>query len=611
VFYFLEENRVVKEMETQLLVERGPLAGSKFALPQLPAVIGRGATAEICLGDPHISRRHACISRSDDGGLVVEDLGSANGVFINDVRITAPRPLRPGDRVSLGPNVCFRLEKTTAAPAAPPPPRLTIALANGTKISHDLTADEINLGRSVDNDIVVPSLVVSRKHLRLVRRENDYLAQTLPTAANPCLLAGLPLLGEQPLWHDDELVIGPDVLEHTVILRYESATAVKPDPTLESDDKLAADSPIAHLQKEDLDKIIGQKNLLLRNLQITQGYHEVAQMLGQFLGFDNVNWFGFGTYASKTAGRAIRHETLPRPLKSALIRSAGYQNTQIYLDRALVNAAEQSSLVDNRVAATLERVSLLLSEGNLLIFSELAWPFVDMVNEFGQTPRPDPARFNPFLDRHFIPGPFEQGGQDWLRESLTSFYHARFTADKKRKTELIFLGNILLALHEQSRLQPVIERALAVPFDEMTRGIIPETNKELGMLHRRLANLAINFSREMVLRSVTRMAMTYTLPHREMKLGQNVVAPTGLITFPIDLLILANPRCLEIIGRFDIGLETLSGSGADNWGSLDDRMRFIIPFFRSYQREMRLLSPPFADSQTAAIKAGHFPGGKL
>jgi pSer/pThr/pTyr-binding forkhead associated (FHA) protein len=600
---------VANQMETQLLVERGPLVGSKFALSQLPAVIGRGTTAEICIDDPHISRKHARISR-EEGGLLVEDMGSANGVFVNDERLTAPRPLQPGDRISLGPNLCFRLELATAVPVAPPPPRLIVALTDGTKVSHNLTADEINLGRSEENDIVVSSPVVSRKHLRLIRQENDYRIETLPSARNPCLLDGLPLQGEGPLWHNDELVIGPAVLEHTVILRYESATAVKPEAAPDSADKLAAGSQVVQLTQADVDQVINQRNLLLRNVQITQGYYEVAQMLGQFLGFDNVNWFAFGTYASKTAGRAIRHETLPRPLKSALIRSAGYENTHIYLDKALGDG-ERPSLAENRAALALERVSLLLSRGNLLIFGELAWPFVDMVNQFGQTPRPEPRRFGPFLDRHFIPGPFEQGGQDWLRESLTSFYHARFTADKKRKTELIFLGNILLALHEQSRLQPVIERALAVPFDEMTRGIIPETNKELGMLHRRLANLAVNFSREMVLRSVTRMAMTYTLPHREMKLGQNVVAPTGLITFPIDLLILANPRCLEIIGRFDIGLETLSGSGADNWGSLDDRMRFIIPFFRSYQREMRLLSPPFADSQTAAIKAGHFPGGKL
>jgi hypothetical protein len=145
----------------------------------------------------------------------------------------------------------------------------------------------------------------------------------------------------------------------------------------------------------------------------------------------------------------------------------------------------------------------------------------------------------------------------------------------------------------------------------MTKGLIPETNKELGLLHKRLANLAVNFSREMVLRSVTRMMMTYTLPHREMKLGENVIAPTGLINFPPDLLILEHPRCREIVHRFGIGLNTLAGSAAGNWGSLDDRMRFIISFFRSYQNEKRLFTPPFAETQASAIKAGHFPGGKL
>jgi hypothetical protein len=77
------------------------------------------------------------------------------------------------------------------------------------------------------------------------------------------------------------------------------------------------------------------------------------------------------------------------------------------------------------------------------------------------------------------------------------------------------MGNILLALHEQSRLQPVIEQTLAVP------------------------------------------------------------------------------------------------SGAANWTRLEDRMRFIIYFFRSHQKDKRLFTPPFPGNQVAAIKAGHFPGGKL
>jgi hypothetical protein len=364
------------------------------------------------------------------------------------------------------------------------------------------------------------------------------------------------------------------------------------------------------LTKAEIDSIIGQKNLLIRNLQITQGYHEVAQLLGQFLSFTNVNWFGFGTYASKTAGRAIRHETLPGPLKSALIRSAGYDNTYLYFDQVLENN-QQSAMVDSLLANVLTQVSLLLSKGNLLIFGELAWPFVDLAHQFSKTWSPDYTKFAQFLDKHFTPGSFASGGQEWLRESLTAFYQARFETSRKQKAELIFMGNILLALHEQSRLQPIIEQTLAVPFDLLADDLIPETNQEVGRFKSKFANRAMNFSREMVLRSVTRMWMNYTLPHREMKLSQDVIAPTGLVNFPPELLVIENQRCRHIIQQFDTGIDTLSGSGAANWARLEDRMSFIIDFFRSHQKDKRLFTPPFRDNQVAAIKAGHFPGGKL
>jgi hypothetical protein len=157
----------------------------------------------------------------------------------------------------------------------------------------------------------------------------------------------------------------------------------------------------------------------------------------------------------------------------------------------------------------------------------------------------------------------------------------------------------------------VIEKALAVPFDVFFEGLIPNTDSEAKGLRKKLANRSVGISREMMLRTVTRMWMAYTLPHREMKLGKNVVAPTGLINFPSDLLRIENSRCREILQEFDVGLETLSGSAAGNWGRLKDRMQFIVAFFRSYQREKRLFIPPFADNQAVAIKAGHFPGGAL
>jgi pSer/pThr/pTyr-binding forkhead associated (FHA) protein len=53
--------------------------------------------------DPEISRRHARVSRGTDGQLTIEDLGSANGTFVNDERIDAPRTLAVGDLVKMGP----------------------------------------------------------------------------------------------------------------------------------------------------------------------------------------------------------------------------------------------------------------------------------------------------------------------------------------------------------------------------------------------------------------------------------------------------------------------------------------------------------------------------
>ena len=67
----------------------------------LPATLGRdGSTAAVVLDDPDISRRHARIEIVDDD-LVLTDLGSTNGTFVNDSRVTR-RVLVSGDRLRIG-----------------------------------------------------------------------------------------------------------------------------------------------------------------------------------------------------------------------------------------------------------------------------------------------------------------------------------------------------------------------------------------------------------------------------------------------------------------------------------------------------------------------------
>jgi hypothetical protein len=64
-------------------------------------VFGRGDTAEIRLSDPFASSRHARVYEQGKI-LVVEDLGSTNGTYLNEELLDGPRPLHPGDRVRIG-----------------------------------------------------------------------------------------------------------------------------------------------------------------------------------------------------------------------------------------------------------------------------------------------------------------------------------------------------------------------------------------------------------------------------------------------------------------------------------------------------------------------------
>jgi len=86
----------------RLVVERAPGhdAGMIYDLDG-ELVLGRGDRAEIRLEDPFASARHARIYEQGNI-LVVEDLGSTNGTYLNEELLETPRPLHPGDRLRIG-----------------------------------------------------------------------------------------------------------------------------------------------------------------------------------------------------------------------------------------------------------------------------------------------------------------------------------------------------------------------------------------------------------------------------------------------------------------------------------------------------------------------------
>jgi hypothetical protein len=86
----------------RLVVERAPghESGMIYDLDG-NLVLGRGDSAEIRLEDPFASSRHARIYEQGNS-VVVEDLGSTNGTYLNEELLQSPRPLHPGDRVRIG-----------------------------------------------------------------------------------------------------------------------------------------------------------------------------------------------------------------------------------------------------------------------------------------------------------------------------------------------------------------------------------------------------------------------------------------------------------------------------------------------------------------------------
>ncbi len=109
-----------RQQQYALLMEVGPHPGHKYQLRSVIVTLGRGTDNNIVINDPRISRQHTRIRMTPEH-LLVEDLKSINGTWVNDKRINEPTPLEPGDMLRLADTVTFELVAEPIS-ATPPPP---------------------------------------------------------------------------------------------------------------------------------------------------------------------------------------------------------------------------------------------------------------------------------------------------------------------------------------------------------------------------------------------------------------------------------------------------------------------------------------------------------
>jgi ABC-2 type transport system ATP-binding protein len=94
----LQEAQAQQQRKLTLAVTKGPLAGTNL---DIDSTVVLGREGDVVIPDAEISRRHAAI-RLVDGSLVLDDLQSLNGTWVNGKRIELPTLLAPGDVIALG-----------------------------------------------------------------------------------------------------------------------------------------------------------------------------------------------------------------------------------------------------------------------------------------------------------------------------------------------------------------------------------------------------------------------------------------------------------------------------------------------------------------------------
>ncbi len=147
--------------------------------------IGRSAGNDIQIAEGHVSREHAIVA-CKDGAFTVDDIGSANGTFVNGAQIYGMNPIAIGDELHLFVSV---LKLRPANDEAPQDVAERVSAVSGDRASLRITRgpqrgqifallkEELYIGRSTPSsnwEIALQDPTVSRPHAFLAKDDNQW-----------------------------------------------------------------------------------------------------------------------------------------------------------------------------------------------------------------------------------------------------------------------------------------------------------------------------------------------------------------------------------------------------------------------------------------------------
>ncbi len=377
---------------------------------------------------------------------------------------------------------------------------------------------------------------------------------------------------------------------------------------------------------EEIDPIAALDDPILRNLRITQCYGELSGAVAALVGAA-ANWCTFAVWASKQAGQTIRQEDLLRTFEERFYLSAeisaALENLAASLKRIGANLPVRPSkgailrVLDPRAAFT--RPADAVARGNKKVFEEIGREFARFLDVFHGDENFDAEKTARFCAALRPGDPPE--GQRLLSEAFAAYCRARFQTGKE-KSETMLLANLCAGYHEQIRLQPEIAEALNAALGDPAElrprllavflpGFYLRARARLLAAHESfLDGVFARVVREvnrLIRQVITEHLMTLHISNAPaLRLGRDLDGE-----FPPALERIDNPRLRDILGRVDATADSLKDSGAIDWADFAERMHFIADFFRLSQERRELFDAPFTAEQTALLKSGALPEGRL
>lgn len=376
----------------------------------------------------------------------------------------------------------------------------------------------------------------------------------------------------------------------------------------------------------EVDAIAAIDDAVLRNLRITQCYHELSNAVAARVA-PGANWCTFATWASRQAGQTIRGDDFAQATADILGSREVAEHVATVTRLAAVHlgdaafgglAAEIRRLLDPQAA--LRRAADAVAVGNRKVFAEIGREFARWLNTAAVDGPPTVEASTAFCAA-LLPGE-PPDGQRLLREAFTVYGDACREPNVAARAPLLLLANLLIGLHEQTRLQPEIRASLDAALDgdavraEILALVMPgewlRIRAQLArvMGHPLPADVAINALVSAVGRRVraviTELLMTLHFPGTVIRLGTDVRGE-----FPPELRHIEHPRLRTLLASIDPTPDTTAQSGATDWANLSERMHFIADLFRCWHARAELFTPPYTPAQVAAMRQGRLPSGEL